>query len=97
MITAESMSSKRQITMKKIAQAQFFLFRLFFSHYHCVQNALFVIPKFYQAQLRNLRFGPRKDKLHLQIQKFVNAFCKIGFDQILVASFSWCDICSGGL
>ena len=49
MITAESMLPKRQFTMKKISLALFFLLKLFSSHVHCVQNALFIRPIFYQA------------------------------------------------
>ena len=49
MMTAESMLWKRQVTMKKITLALFFLFKLFSSHIHSVQNALFVLPIFYQA------------------------------------------------
>ena len=50
MMTAESMLSKRQVTMKKITYgALFFLLHLFSSDTHCVQNALFVLPIFYQA------------------------------------------------
>ena len=44
-----SMLSKRQVTMKKIILALVFLLKLFSSHIHCVQNALFVLPTLYQA------------------------------------------------
>ena len=44
-----NMLSKRQVTMKKITLALVFLLKLFSSHIHCVQSALFVLPTFYQA------------------------------------------------
>ena len=44
-----SMLSKRQVTMKKITLALVFLLKLFSSHIYCDQNALFVLPTFYQA------------------------------------------------
>ena len=46
---AESVLSKRQVTTKKITLALFLLLELFSSHIYCVQNALFVLPIFYQA------------------------------------------------
>ena len=44
-----NMLSKRQVTIKKITLTSVFLLKLFSSHNHCVQNALFVLPTFYQA------------------------------------------------
>ena len=44
-----NMLSKRQVTMKKINLALVFFLKLFSSHIHCAQNALFVLPTFYQA------------------------------------------------
>ena len=49
-----SMLSKRQVTMKKITQALVFLLKLFSSNIHCVQNALFVLPTFYQAPQKSM-------------------------------------------
>ena len=44
-----NMLSKRKVTMKKITLASVFLLKLFSSHNHSVQSALFVLPTFYQA------------------------------------------------
>ena len=47
--------SKRQVTMKKITLASFFLLKLFSFHSHCVQNAYLFFPYFIKLLKKHVK------------------------------------------